>query len=192
MKRRLNIFEFLGIVLVVLSVALFLASRVYFEKASNSALSTVTKIESLLPPASAGLMDEDIDPEMPALQVKGQDYVAILDFPGYGVTLPVANEWSALGVFASPCRFFGSVYDGTMIIGGSDQPGQLDFFPRMELGDTVRVTDMMGAEFSYTVQRIDRAKSADYEKLASGGYYLTLFVRGSYSMDYILVRCIME
>ena len=192
MKRRLNIFELLGLGLVVLSVALFLASRIYFNNAVKSAADTVSRIESLLPPASAGFPDENTDPEMPALQVKGKDYVAILDFPAYGVTLPVANEWSALGVYSSPCRFFGSIYDGTMIIGGSDQTGQLDFFQRMEPGDMVRVTDMMGAEFSCTVQRIDRATTADYEKLASGGYPLTLFVRGSYSMEYILVRCSME
>lgn len=189
MKRRMYFLKLYVIALIVLSVGLLLFSRLYAKNAQAAAAVTVSKIETLLPPATSGVPGEYSDPEMPALQVDGCDYIGLLRFPAYGVSLPIAGQWSDLRILSCPCRFYGSVYDSTMIIGGNDQQGQFDFFDRMDLGDKVVLTDMMGTEFTYTVERIDRAKSADYETLSSGEYPLTLFVRSAYSMKYIFVRC---
>lgn len=177
------------IALIAISLGFLLFSRLYARNAQAAAAVTVSRIEALLPPAAPGIPGEHSDPEMPALQIDGTDYAGILRFPAYGVSLPIALSWSDLRILSCPCRFYGSVYDNSMIIGGSDQQGQFDFFDRMELGDQVVVTDLLGAEFTYTTERIDRADSVDYELLASGGYPLTLFVRSAYTTDYILIRC---
>ena len=88
-----------------------------------------------------------------------------------------------------PCRFHGSVYDGTLVIGGYDQVGQFDFFDRINPGAHIYVTDMTGTEFEYHVVRIDRAKEINAEKLMNQNAGLTLFVRNRYSMEYLIVRC---
>mgnify|MGYP003293960759 CR=1 FL=1 len=189
MKKRLNLFEILGIGLILVSLGLILFLRISAASAEASAADTAAKMEALLPPPKAGIPGMYADPAMPVLQLDGTDYVALLKVPGYGVTLPVADEWSNEPIISCPARYYGSVYDNTMLIGGTDQQGQFDFFTRMEPGDSIEIMDMLGSEFSYTVDRIDRAKSVDYEKLSSGGYPLTLFVRSSHAPEFILVRC---
>ena len=53
----------------------------------------------------------------------------------------------------------------------------------------VMVPNMLGAEFDYSVARIDRSKTAESEKLINEEYCLTIFARDSKTSDYIIVRC---
>jgi len=129
---------------------------------------------------------------MPVLSVEGQDVVAVVELPAYGVRLPVGSTWDAGGVTAYPRRFSGSAYDRTLVIGGSDRAGQLDCLERVEIGDTVTVTDMTGGVFTYEVTRADRFDSAETEKLVDPATHLTLFVRDTYALEYVLVRCVMK
>ena len=48
---------------------------------------------------------------------------------------------------------------------------------------------MTGAKFSYTVSKIERKRSAEKEVLSDPSSDLTLFVRDSGNMEYIVVRC---
>lgn len=130
--------------------------------------------------------------EMPVLEIEGQDFSGIVDIPAFGLMLPIYNTWDSRKVTSFPCRFYGTVYDGSLIVGGSDQEGQFDCFEKIQNGSTVIITDMTGAEFYYTVVRIDRAKSAEADILINEDADLTLFVRDAYSLDYIIVRCALE
>ena len=114
-------------------------------------------------------------------------------FAGFSVyTLPVAGSWDAGKVNSYPCRFWGTVYDGSLIVGGADQPGQFAGFDRIFDGSAVTVTDMTGAEFSYVVDRVERSKSAQAEVLMAGEADLTLFARDAYSLEYVILRCVEE
>lgn len=192
MKKQKNVFLLLGILLIVCSVGLIVFHYGQAKSVQRKTAVITDKIEALLPDTSPGFPGDYTNAMMPVLQIEGNDYAGLLQIPAYGLTMPIADIWDESSVFFCPVRYFGSVYDNTMIVGGSDQPGQFDFFDRMQPGDTVRITDMLGAEFSYTVQRIDRSGSADYEKLSSGDYPLTLFVRSAYSKEYLLVRCVLK
>lgn len=81
-------------------------------------------------------------------------------------------------------------YDNSLVIGGADHPTQFGFCAEIQHGTAISVTDMAGAQFSYTVSRIDRAKHAETSWLQSGEYDLSLFCRDTYSLEYIVVRCI--
>lgn len=189
MKKRPNLLFLLGFILILASLALLLFSRFYAGHAKSGAENLTNQIESLLPPRTPGVPEEYTNPDMPVLQVEGQDFVALVDFPAYGVTLPVGSVWKAQTIYSYPCRFSGSVYSDTLVIGGMDQPGQFDFFTRMDQGDKICVTDMIGREFSFIVDRIDRSGSAEADRLDTDAYALEIFVRDAYSMDYIILRC---
>lgn len=92
-------------------------------------------------------------------------------------------------ISSRPGRFWGSIYDGTCILGGSNQEGQFAFCSRLDVGDDIVITDMQGVEFRCCVERIDRSQSADFEQLYHADYPLTLFVREKYESRYIVVRC---
>ena len=188
MKLR-KLFRVLGCVLILASLGLGAFSLIRTNQAKERCADAVQRIQALLPSPTAGIMDQYSSMAMPVLEVGGQDYVCLIRIPVFGVTLPVKNGWNQTAVSLGPCRFSGTVYDGSLIIGGADQTGQFDFFDRLDLDDKITVTDMTGAEFHYAVTRIDRAKSADAEALNRHEADLVLFVRDALSMEYLIVRC---
>ena len=76
-----------------------------------------------------------------------------------------------------------------MIIGGKADKYQLGFVTQLDIGDKIAVIDMLGGQFNYTVERIDRAKTLDSEKLTSTDYSLTLFAYVAKEKKYVVVRC---
>ena len=189
MKRN-KILQMIGILLILGSCGILLFSRMSAQKARTEAAEIVTEIRRSLPEKSFGTMESFSSMSMPVHQIGGEDFSALLEVPAYGVILPVGDGWEPGSVRSYPCRFAGSVYDGTLVIGGADQPGQLDFLDKLEIGTVITVTDMTGAVFTYTVDRVGRSRTAEAEKLMDAGVDLTLFARDAYSLEYILVRCV--
>lgn len=178
----------LGVLLVVLSGGWLLHNHLSAKDELENTTRLLQHIDTLLPERSAGVVT-DTDRPMPELTLEGYGVVAVLELPAYGVRLPVGNRWEEQSWTAHPQRFSGTVYNQTLVIGGSDRAGQLECLSRMEIGDTVTITDMTGGVFTYEVARVDRSDSAEAEKLADPTAHLTLFVRDAYSLEYILVRC---
>ena len=184
-----RILQVLGIVLVICSVGLLVGSRVYESKAKERADQIVNEIEALLPEKIKGSIEEYTNLNMPVLQMDGVNISGLIEIPAYGVTLPIGDVWDAKEVASFPRRFYGSAYDGSLIVGGADQDGQFDFCDQINPEAHIYVTDMTGTEFEYHVTRIDRAKEINLEKLMNQNAGLTLFVRSKYSMEYLIVRC---
>ena len=97
--------------------------------------------------------------------------------------------WTPNSLAYTPCRFWGSCYDGTLILGSGSVNGLFAFCGRLDLEDMVQITDMEGTVYTYRVERIHRSKTASYETLSDPTYDLTLFVPESFSGGYIIVRC---
>lgn len=190
MKRTSKLLRLLGCLLILCSLVTLLSTRFLAARARTEAARTALRISTIIPERTSGTMDNYSSMEMPVLQVDGKDYVALLAVPSLGVELPVAGSWKAEDVTNQPCRFQGTVYDGSLVVGGFDQQGQFDFLDRIEIGTLVTVTDMNGAEFSYRVDRVDRAQRAEAGILVPEEAGLTLFVRDAYSLEYLIVRCV--
>lgn len=189
MKRNW-ILRILGILLILLSAGILLVSLGNAANARKEAAQIVDQIQIGLPERTAGMQDTYSAMGMPVYQVNGKDFSAVIEIPAFGVKLPVFDRWDPETVRRYPCRFAGTVYDGTLVIGGADQQGQFDFLDQLEIGTVITVTDMTGAVFTYTVDRVGRSRTAEAEKLMDSGVDLTLFVRDAYSLEYILVRCV--
>ena len=187
--KKVSIFQVVGIGLIVCSFVLLGTSKLLAWKAQRSTAIVVEEIEGLLPERIEGSMEDYTNMSMPVIQIDGQDFSGLIDVPAFGVTLPIYDLWDSAKITSFPCRFFGSTYDGSLVIGGSDQSGQFDFCSKIDLGAHVCVTDLTGAEFDYRVTKISRSKTADADVLINDQPGLTLFVRDQYSLDYIVVRC---
>lgn len=190
MARVSKLLRIVGCLLIVCSLGALIGSKWLANRAAEDSQRVLSQMEEILPQASQGITDSFTDMQMPALQVEGCDYVAILEVPAYGVKLPVAAAWEAKEIYSHPCRFSGTVYDGSLVIGGADQQGQMEFLDRIYTDSAVTVRDMTGAAFDYVVADVRRSETAEADKLMEEGWDLTLFVRDSYTLDYIIVRCI--
>lgn len=190
MKNKLNLLQTLGFLLMLLSLCLLLGRELLGVYSRRQAEMTAEQIEAILPERTDGSPEDYTNPDMPVFQLDGRDFSALIRIPAFGVLLPVCNDWETGPFLAYPRRFWGSVYDNSLVIGGSDRNGQFDFCKRLDIGDEITITDMVGAQFSYEVARIERHANADSQKLLEPSWDLTLFARDSSSLNYIFVRCL--
>lgn len=54
--------------------------------------------------------------EMPAIEIDGKRYIAVLELPTLGLELPVMEKWSYPNLRVAPCRYTGSIYTKDLII----------------------------------------------------------------------------
>ena len=177
---------------VLIAASLLLAAgwwlRTYLGTQNSKAV--VAQMEELLPERTLGVPEGYLNSMMPVLELDGEDYVALLEVPAYGISLPVADRWDSDALADAPARFCGSAYDGTLVIGGLDHGEQFAFCGEIDMGARLTVTDMTGACFTYVVERVDRADHAEAAWLQNAEFDLTLFCRNAYSSEYIAVRCV--
>lgn len=87
--------------------------------------------------------------DMPTVHSGAYDYIGYLDFPGYGLTMPVAATWSFPALEISPCRHTGSVYNDNLVVAGHNYSTHFGVLFELQLGDIVTFTDVDGNAFTY-------------------------------------------
>ncbi len=184
--------SFFGILLIVGAVSLTVFQSVGQRMTAESNGEIVKQLFALMPTVHSGPRDDRVDMTMPMLEIDGENFVGILEIPLYEKQLPVCGGWSRHKVSSFPCRYDGNLYDGSLIIGGSDGAGQFDFMKTISMGDFVFLTDMMGGRYCYRVDWVEKTSDASAENLRSDGADLVLFARNSYSLDYTVVQCSLE
>ena len=189
MKKRFLLARILGLLLLILSLGILLAQQHLIFESIRKNTEISGQIQALLPDRRSGIPSDYSLAEMPILQIDSTDYVCLLEVPSLELSVPVENQWQAGLLSTRPGRFWGSIYDGTLILGGGNHKGSFDFCAQLDLGDQILVTDMQGTQFRCSVARIIRSNSADFEDLSDETYPLTLFVRAQYEARYIIVRC---
>ena len=189
MRGKAGFLQIIGIVLIIASAGLLCFQEYMVKQAQEANLEVAEQIVELLPEKRIGTPADYSEPEMPVLQIDGVDYVCLLEVPAFGITLPIQNQWGNSPLNRQPSRFWGSIYGGTCILGGSNYEGQFDFCTQVDVGDTILVTDMQGTQFSFRVSRIDRVNTTDFDQLYDETHPLVLFARDRYDDRYIVVRC---
>ncbi len=184
----------IGAVSIVIGVALLLTSAVMLtvrfrekQAASVDVAAVISQIENILPERYAGIIEQRTNSDMPALEINGTDYIGFLELPGRSIKLPVGSLWGNSDFGYRPARYTGSVYDGSLIIGGRYDDGNFDFADKLNAGDEVTFTDMTGGVFRYTVEKITHADNAKTETLTETNCELLLFVKKENT--FLLIQC---
>lgn len=177
---------------MICSILMIAWPMIYGRITSPSTDSILDRIYSSIPQIKKGMADDRVDVGMPSLEIDGLDFVGIIEIPNFDTRLPVYGSWNKNMLMRFPCRYTGSIYDGSLIVGGSDAAGQFDFAKTISIGDTVFVTDMTGARYSYVVEWVEFTTDVSTENLASLDSDLVLFMRNSTSFDYTVITCSLD
>ena len=98
----------LGVVLLLAAGGLYAYNRYEDAHAGAEAQTVVAdlqqKVETPEPEAESG----PLDPELPVVEIDGNEYVGEISIPAIGIDLPVMSEWSYPRLKIAPCRQFGS------------------------------------------------------------------------------------
>lgn len=178
----------IGVILVVLSVLLITVYQIIFYKSAQKNQMYVDIISKSIPPVCDEIAETRIENTMPSFEVDGEDFVAVIEFSVNGIRLPVGNSWNKKNYY--PCRYSGSVYDSSLIVGSVNRRGQFDFVKEVSVGDTVYITDMTGGRYSYNVSNIEYEDHADNDILNLNGADLVIFVKNLYAFEYIIIYCV--
>ena len=176
-----------GIVLLVGAIVILAFWRWNIRNSEKLAEAYVNTLQALLPPPQDAVPEARRDNTMPALSVDGRDFVGIIEMPQYGSVLPVCGDWGKTSQY--PCRFSGSIYDGTLQIGATSQKGQYDFYRELSVGDKIVYTDMEGNRYTFEITSLRYERHADQGALQQENVPLTLFVKNVYSFEYLIVFC---
>ena len=176
-----------GICLLVGAVAILALWRWNINNSEKQAQYYVNTLRELIPEPQGAVPEERRDNTMSVLSVDGTDFVGIVELPHYESVLPVCADWGKTSKY--PCRFSGSIYDGTMQIGATTQKGQYDFYRELSVGDTVIYTDVEGNRYTFTITSLRYEKHVDQAALQHEDASLTLFVKNIYSFEYLIVFC---
>ena len=176
-----------GICLLVVAGAVMLIWQWNIDHSAKQAQSYVATLRTLLPEPQSAVAEPRRDNTMASLSIDGNGFVGILELPGYGSSLPVGAAWGNSSQY--PCRFSGSIYDGTLQIGATTQKGQYDFYREISVGDSVYFTDVEGNRFCYVITALHYAPHADQAALLREDSSLTLFINNVYAFEYLIVYC---
>ena len=176
-----------GAVLVVIALAGLVFWQWNIRHSEKQANLYVQTLRALIPEPQNAVPEEHRENLMPVLPVDGVDFLGILEFPQYGSELPVCWDWGKSTQY--PCRFGGSIYDGSLQIGATTQKGQYPFYREILVGDTVLFTDVEGNCYSYAVSAMRYEKHVDQAALEQETSDLTVFVKNIYSFDYLIIFC---
>ncbi len=186
-KLKLSL-TILGSILVVFSIITVFSIPLIQDHNAKEAKNIVSKLKSLIPETTAGAYDDRINTTMPSVELNGENFSGILEIPILSVSLPVCSTWDKSSLSHFPHRYKGSVYDGSLIVGGSGNVGQFDFMKTISIGFDVFLTDMTGACYSFTVSHISIKKEiSDDDLKASDG--LILFAKNPINSEYTIVFC---
>lgn len=177
----------LGILLIVAAVFWVIWDQTTQRKNMEEAVAIADQLLSCLPNSRDNR--GQAGRPMARMELDGTDFIAVLTVPGCGTRLPVCADWDADRIRQYPCRFTGNLYDENLIIGGSDNPGQLDFMKAIGVGDSVFLTDMTGYQYRYTVSDIRLTEDASAASLSQTDAALTIYARDTYGLYYTVIHC---
>ena len=90
--------------------------------------------------------------------------------------LPVQSDWSLEKLKKSPCRYSGSINDGSLIICAHNYQSHFGNLKYAKTGDRVYFTDVAGLTYSYEISAIEQLDGYDSERMKENtGWDMTLF-----------------
>lgn len=131
--------------------------------------------ESTLMPEATPVPQATPIPEMPTMTIDGETYIGYLEMPTIGLTLPVMSDWSYPKLRIAPCRYWGSVYDNSMVIMAHNYDRHFGRIATLELGDPVQFVCADGEIFSYVVSGHETLQPREVDRMLDGSADLTLF-----------------
>lgn len=180
-KKRPALFMVTGLLMLVFAAALLVYNVWDENRAGRAAEQDLPKVQQLIA--------QQDTPEPTAL-IDGYAYIGVLYIPAIEIRLPVLQEWSYPALRIAPCRYTGSVEDGSMVVAAHNYNRHFGKLNQLKSGDIVLFTDMSGEVHEYKVAQIELIPGTNVEEMLASEYPLTLFTCSYYNnRNRVTVRC---
>jgi sortase A len=139
-----------------------------------------SEADSSAEPNLVGDETEDSSPEAEeeqGIEIDGRWYIGILDVPAIDLELPVQSGWNYYNLDIGPCRYYGSVETGDMVIAAHNYASFFKRIQELNSGDEIIFTELSGRKHYYEVEQTQLVDGYDVDSMISGSddWDLTLF-----------------
>ncbi len=161
-----------GLLLIAAAGGLFALNKINDKKAGETAGMIMEAVEKA---GDENEYEEEENGEVFAM-IDGEKYIGVISIPSLDIELPVQSEWSLAKLKNSPCRYYGSVPEGTAIICAHNYQSHFGKLKYAGPGTKVYFTDAAGLTYSYVISSIEQLGGYDSEKMKENGNWdMTLF-----------------
>ena len=165
----------LGVVLLLAAGGLYAYNRYEDAHAGAEAQTVVADLQQKVEPPEPEAESGPLDPELPVVEVDGNEYVGEISIPAIGIDLPVMSEWSYPRLKIAPCRQFGSSRTDDLVIAAHNYESHFGKLTSLTAGDNVTFTDMDGIVNEYVVNKVEVLDPHSVEEVEHSGYALVLY-----------------
>lgn len=204
MKKAFGLcFVITGAALILSAVSLAVYNILQDRSAQKEADTALTEIKSTIPeirvydpakPDYEAMTENDLpdaeQPEEPAVEVGESKYLGYVSVPSVGLELPVMSEYSEENMKSAPCRYFGTLSGGDLIIAAHNYRSFFDKLDEVQVGDTIEFVDASGLLRRYEVVETDLIGGRETSKMKAGSEWwdITLFTCNYSGYSRVTVR----
>lgn len=185
-KRKANPFIAAGAVLLLAALALYVYNALDSRRAGQAADALLDGVQAQIEARTESAAGEATEaeaeaaeatpvPEMPVIELDGNEYIGYISVPSQGIELPVMSDWSYDRLKIAPCRQFGSYYTDDLVIAAHNFDTHFGRLKYLSSGDSVVFTDAAGGVHSYAVTRLETVQPDDVSAVQNSGHDLVLY-----------------
>lgn len=178
----------IGALLIVSAVGLLVFRNVFISSSISKAESVVATLAELVPQVNDATFDDRKNTDMPAAQIDGSDYIGMLEAKDFQIKLPICSNGRQPESKSMPYRYSGSIYDGSLVLGGEDYKGQFEFLTKIDERHLITITDLDGNRYTYKMIFVERMKNCNTDTLDTAEADLTLFSKNTSSRNWIVAK----
>lgn len=153
----------------------------YEKRAENETIPVITD--------EPEVTEENLQKEMPVMEIDGYDYIGYLSIPSIDLNLPVMSEWDYPRMKIAPCRHYGSIYTNDLVIAGHNYSSHFGSLPNLSIGDSVFFTDMDGICRTYVVMESEILEPDQIKEMKESPWDLTLYTCTIGGAHRVTIRC---
>ena len=197
-KRKANPFIAAGAVLLLAALALYVYNALDSRRAGQAADALLDGVQAQIEARTESAAGEAPEaeaaeatpvPEMPVIELDGNEYIGYISVPSQGIELPVMSDWSYDRLKIAPCRQFGSLAESNLVIAGHNYKNHFARLRSLKPGDAVTFIDMNGVTHAFSVAAVEILAPESVEDVQNSGYPLTLYTCTTGAKSRVVVFC---
>jgi len=141
-----------------------------------------------LPEPSAPPSGEEPE-EMEERVVDGYGYIGYLSIPALELELPIMSDWDPARLKKAPCRQFGSVSGGDLVIAGHNYKSHFGPLYQLNVGEQVVFTAMDGTVYLYEVGTVSTVAATAVEEVKNSDWDLVLYTCTPSGQERVAIGC---
>lgn len=193
-KRAGLVCVLLGAALMLVALVLYGYNRYEDQHAAEQAQTVLQDLQQQIAPLTAQDTQEPVDleqlqDEMPVMDIDGVEYMGYLEIPDIELSLPVQSEWSYAKLKKTPCRECGSARTNDLVIAAHNYASHFGKLGTLSNGAQVLLTDMENIRYTYTVDKIVILEPTETAAVRESDYDLVLYTCTYGGKTRIVVYC---